>query len=252
MRVTVITSFGERGYEQYGRRFIETFDRYAGGEIDLLVYAEHNFPHNPEGRMEVRALFDVKVCADFIDCYAGNHRAAGREPTAAWKRKDRDAGYSFKTDAVKFCRKVFAVADAARRMQEPGVLVWLDADVVSLERFSSEFFIDLLGDADVAYLGRDGVHSECGFLAFRLPIALSMIRVWEAYYESGRFLDQVEWHDSYLFDLARQSRPHVKYRNLTPGGRGHVWVNSPLGRHFDHLKGERKAMGYSPERRGKI
>lgn len=252
MQVTVVTSFGERGYQDYGRRFIETFDRHAGGEIDLLVYAEHQFAHNPEGRMTVRPLFGVDLCADFIDRYADNKLASGREPTKAWKQKDRDSGYSFKTDAVKFARKVFAISDAARRLPASGMLVWLDADVVALERFSSQLFHDLLADADVAYLGREGTHSECGFLAFRMPAALTLVRVWEAYYESGRFLEQPEWHDSFLFDEARRSRPHLKYRDLSPGGRGHVWCNSPLARYFDHLKGERKAMGFSPERRNII
>lgn len=249
MRVTVVTSFGPAGYEQYGRRFIETFDRYAPGEFDLVVYAEAEFPHNPEyGRMEVRSLLGIDLAADFIDQFKDDRLASGRQPTPAWKAKDLQAGYSFKTDAVKFCRKVFAIADAARKKTAPALLVWLDADVVTLGRLPSSLFADLLGDADVAFLGREGVHTECGFLAFRLPAALDLILRWQQFYADGTFLRARESHDSYLFDLARGEVPNLRYNNLTPGGRGHVWVNSPLGAVFDHCKGERKVLGYSPER----
>lgn len=250
MRVIVVTSFGERGYHEYGRRFIEEFDRHAGGEIDLIVYAEHQFPHNPEGRMEVRPLFGIDLAADFIDQFKDDKLASGREPTPVWKSKDRADGYSFRTDAVKFCRKVFALADAAWRLRDddPCLLVWLDADVVTHKRVSAQFFIDLLGSHDAAYLGREGVHSECGFLAFRLPAAMDLILRWQRFYADGSFLRAREWHDSYLFDLARRDCPGIICHNLTPGGRGHVWFQSPLAVCFDHLKGERKAIGYSQER----
>ncbi len=251
MRVTVVTSFGERGYAEYGRRFIETFDRHASGEIDLIVYAEHQFPYNPEGRMEVRPLFGNDLAADFIDQFKDDKLASGREPTPVWKPKDHVDGYSFRTDAVKFCRKVFAISDAADRLwrsrQNAEMLVWLDADVVTHKGVTSSFFIDLLGGADVAFLGRHGAHSECGFLAFRLPAALPLILQWQHFYKSGSFLRAREWHDSYLFDLAREQVPGLRYHNLTPGGRGHVWFQSPLGQCFDHLKGSRKAVGHSQE-----
>lgn len=251
MLTTIVTSFSPAGYEQYGRRFIETFDRFFPGEIDLIVYAEHRFAHNPDSRLDVRPLFGIDICADFVDEYSKIPLACGREVTPAWKAKDRADGYSFKTDAVKFCRKVFAIADAARRLPEARLLVWMDADSFTFAKVPSDFLCQLLGDADVAYLGRVGAHSECGFLAFRMPEAMPLIHRWELFYASGQFIRAREWHDSYLFDLARDDVQGLRYRDLTPGGRGHVWCGSPLGAYIDHLKGNRKTIGYSPERRGK-
>jgi hypothetical protein len=253
MRVTVVTSFSPAGYEQYGCRFLETFDRHAAGEIDLVVYAEAPVPHHPGGSLEVRPLFGIDLAADFIDKFKDDKLASGREPTPAWKAKDRADGYSFKTDAVKFCRKVFAIADAADRIRRSRagdeMLVWLDADVVTHARVPTKLFADILGNDDVAYLGRDGTHSECGFLAFRLPAALPLILQWQHFYESGTFLRAREWHDSFLFDRAREQVPGLRYHNLTPGGRGHVWFQSPLAQCFDHCKGpDRKAAGFSKER----
>ncbi len=252
MKTTIVTSFSERGYHEYGFRFLEGFSHHVPGEIDLIVYAEHRFP--VPDRVTVRPLFGIDLAADFIDQFKDDPLACGREPTPVWKQRDRDAGYSFRTDAVKFCRKVFAISDAAQRMLDgrpPHLLVWMDADVITYQSVPADLFSDLLGDADAAYLGRDGAHSECGFLAFRLPIALPLIMSWEHFYKSGNFLRAREWHDSYLFDLAREEVPGLRYRNLTPGGHGHVWFQSPLGQYFDHLKGKRKASGISAERMAK-
>lgn len=248
MKTTVVTSFSAAGYELYGRRFIETFDRYFPGEIDLVVYAEAPFPYNPDSRLTVRSLFDVTAFTDFVRRHDGDPLVAGRHQGPTWKEKDRQDGYCYRFDAMKFCRKVFAMADAAWR-SEDGLLVWLDADSFAFDRAPSNFFIGLLGDADAAYLGRDGTHSECGFLAFRLPAAIPLILQWENFYRRDAAFKEREWHDSYLFDRARELAPQVVCRNLTPGGRRHVWVNSPLAAFMDHLKGERKAMGFSPERR---
>lgn len=254
MRITVVTSFSPAGHEQYGRRFLQTFDQHFAGEIDLVVYAEEQFPHHHGGSLEVRSLFGIDLAVDFIEQFKDDKLASGREPTPVWKSKDRADGYSFRTDAVKFCRKVFAITDAADRLlrarSEDQLLVWLDADVVTHARVPSRFFIDLLGDHDVAYLGREGTHSECGFLTFRIPAAVPLIERWQRFYADGTFLRAREWHDSYLFDLARAELHRLRYRNLTPGGRGHVWFQSPLAAHFDHLKGpSRKTLGYSQERR---
>lgn len=68
-------------------------------------------------------------------------------------------------------------------------------------------------------------------------------------YQYGGFINEREWHDSYLFDIVCTG---AVVRNLTPGGKRHVWVDSPLNPYLDHLKGERKKLGYSPERMAKV
>jgi hypothetical protein len=56
-----------------------------------------------------------------------------------------------------------------------------------------------------------------------------------------------EWHSAFVFDWVR-GIAQLDEANLTPEGRGHVWLQSPLARYTDHMKGARKALGYSPER----
>lgn len=250
--VTVVSSAGKSGFHEYGYRFMDTFAKHWPKDVDLVMYREGQETH-PRARM--RDLFDSLDCVQFLDGHKNNPIANGRlvEGDAAptcWKNKDVTKGYSFRTDAVKFCRKVFAIADAAERLRS-GLLVWIDADVVHLNDVPADFIERLLAGKDVAYLGRDNCHSECGFLAFRLPQALPLIRRWARFYTTDEVFLLSEWHDSFVFDECRRLTPEVSCRDMTPGGRRHVWASekSPLRAYMDHCKGERKALGYSPEMR---
>lgn len=251
MKTTVVTSFSPAGYELYGRRFMQAFDRYFSDSVELVVYTEGGARYilEPWQRGWIgRDLWLLPNFRGFHERHAGSALANGREPAPGWKIKDLEDGYSYRFDAVKFCRKVFAIADASSRIRD-GLLVWLDADSYAHEPVPEDLFSQLIGDADVAYLGRDGTHSECGFLAFRIPAAVPLIIQWENLYRKDTCFQEREWHDSYLFDRARLMSPQTVCRNLTPGGRRHVWMASPLAAFMDHLKGDRKQMGFSPERR---
>lgn len=243
---TIITSWGPQGWVQYGRRFIETFAAYWPASVDLVCYIEE--PCSLK-RGDVRDLMQAPGCKAFLRRHRENHAARGMVPHKSWKRDDFGKGHSFRTDAYKFCRKPFAVRDAAQRLGA-GVMCWMDADVVTTRHVPESWLDELLPpDADCAYLGRPGRHSECGFLAFRLPAARPLIERWAGYYESDAVFALDEWHDSYVFDRAREQTPGVRCHNITQNGRAHVWHMSPLTRWTDHLKGvERKELGYSRER----
>jgi hypothetical protein len=248
MRTAVITSFSRAGHQEYGDRFIRTFQTNWPVAVELIVYRES--PFSPSLRAEQRDLFKIEACNRFIAANGSDAEARGLVPTAIWKAKERTDGYSYRFDALKFCRKVFAIADAARQMQT-GLLAWIDADAYTHEPVPEDFIEEMLDGQDAAYLGRDRTHTECGFLAFRLPEALPLIEAWEAFYATDSVFDQREWHDSYLFDRARESVPG-NWRNMTPGGSRHVWFSSPLAPFMDHLKGDRKKLGISPERQRAI
>lgn len=247
---TVVTSFGRIGWHEYAFNFFETFDRHWPANVRLIAYREGAEVHR---RARMRDLLALHDCHEFLTAHVDEPMANGRVRTACWRNKEGAAGYSFRTDAVKFCRKVFAVADAAERMAAigGGVLAWIDADVITIADVPDGFIEGLLGDAHVAYLGRARTHSECGFLAFKIPEALPLIRRWVDLYRSDRVFHLHETHDSFVFDYVRERSPEVVCKSLTPDGMAdehHVWTVSPLNSYTDHLKGARKARGYSPER----
>lgn len=243
----VVTSFGPAGWDSYAKRFLDSFDQHWPVHIELLAYREAAEEHP---RAQMRNLLDLPECAAFLKRHAGMEAPAGRAPMPCWKSADIERGYGYRTDAVKFCRKVFALADAARYAIDVGheILAWIDADVVTRQNVPRRLIETTLGPiAEVAFLGRPRTHSECGFMAFRLPNALPLIEALERMYAQDYVFDLPEWHDSFVFDYVRAQMPDLIQRDLTPGGSGHVWIRSPLWPWLDHLKGDRKQLGYSPE-----
>lgn len=251
--VTVATTFGPDGYGLYARRALDLFAAHWHSSYALRAYVEEPV-ELPCG--EARDFWRVPGVRGFLERHGAldergrwvpDAKVAGNERQPIWRDSEVRAGHSFRTDAWKFFRKPLVVADAACRAKT-GVLVWLDADVMTRADVPAGFVDTLLGDCDVAYLGRAGTHSECGFLAFRLPAAFPVIYWWAMAYAGDAVFRMPEWHDSYVFDRAREACPNVRCRNLTPGGYGHTWSRSPLALYLDHLKGaERKRLGFDPQ-----
>ena len=233
---TVVTSWGPSGWDLYGRRFVETF-RANASDARLVCYTEQ-VVGLPVG-VEQRDLLLIDECREFLKRYANDRAARGLDPKPCWRRAHVAKGYSFRTDAYKFCRKAFALRDAVRRLGV-GLIAWMDADVINHAPWPRDWLEQLVGDADGAYLGRAGTHSECGFVALRLPQASTIAHELADAYATDAVFGLPEWHDSYVFDRVREDHQEIKMRDLTPGLRGHVWPQSPLARATEHLKGDRK------------
>lgn len=237
---TICTSFGEKGYEQYGRRFLDGANQFLPQSVELIAYVEAPCVHP---RAHFRMFTGCHGARDFLRRHADNKSAHGISEAG---------GYSMRTDAYKFFRKPLVIRDAARRMGH-GTLIWLDADVVFLRPLPADFATQVMRGSDVAYLGRRN-HSECGFVAMRLPQALPLIDRWADAYVSDDVFKLPEWHDSYVFDfvrIAQQEHLHnaIEFRSISnTAERGHVWCGTILAKYLDHLKGDkRKALGRSPE-----
>lgn len=243
--LTVCTGWSARGFEEYGRRFLETWARYWPRSVPLLVYVEQSHPVPSTHNIELRNVLEVPGVREALARF-DNPRCRGREPTPQWKERTRASGYNYRYDAWKFCRQGFIPHDAAR-VAASEYLCWLDGDVYTHAPVEPAEIAALLpkGRA-VAYLGREPKHSEIGFQLYRSELAEPMLREFRELYASGAVLALKEWHSAFVFDYARvitQARAH----NLTPGGEGNVWLKSPLIRWMVHLKGDRKVRGTDPE-----
>jgi hypothetical protein len=160
----------------------------------------------------------------------------------------------FRWDAVRFCYKVFSVA-LAETMISDGWLIWLDADSHTHSAVPLDALKTLCPrDSMISYLGRgESYHSECGWVAYNLdhPATRSFIRQFVGMYISDAIFQEREWHDSYIWDVARkQYQNQHRFHNLNPepnnkGLAGHPFINSELGRYMDHVKGQRKNQGQS-------
>lgn len=255
-RVTVCSGFHPAGLELYGRRFVETFDKHWPKNIRLLVYTEQRAGvAKPTARRTIieRSLSQCDGVQAFIDRHKDIAEHCGRKAVPRWKAKEQAAGYSFRFDAVKFCKQLFIPEHAGADLPDGDILAWSDADVVSFADVPDGFVEGLLAGADLAFLGRGEKHSEIGFWAIRLGSGNGtrpFLRTLADMYRHDFVFDLPEWHSAYVFDACRREfeKHGGKSRDLTPGGRGHVWFQSPLCQYTDHLKGDRKVAGRSKER----
>jgi hypothetical protein len=241
--LTVISGASPKGMREYGQAFLDSFAKHWPTSVRLLFYTEEPVAM-PRG--ENRLIWDIPGCRDFIERHRENRAANGREPRIGWKDRDRQTGYSYRYDAWKFCRQGFIPLAAAQEIGD-GLLCWLDGDVVT-HRDVPEGFIESLLPAgkDVAYLGRGEKHSEIGFQLYRLPHALPLLERFRSWYASDGVFGLREWHSAFVWDLARRESG-LRAHDLTPGGSGHVWMQSPLRQYTDHKKGDRKKLAHSPE-----
>lgn len=258
MKITVCTGWSPAGYLEYGKRFAESFDRFWPKAVDLVVYGEEPVDL-PRG--EFRLLADIEGCAEFLARH-DNAVARGVEPNdqtrAKWKPKHFANRYNFRFDAWKFCRQGFIPWHTflgLSYLDDPQLLVWLDGDVVTHAPVPPAFIEGLLpARKEIAYLGRGEKHSEIGFQLYRIDgdtgedRVARMLELFRDIYANDEVFALREWHSAYVFDEARR-RTQVAAHDLTPGGHGHVWHQSPLRMYTDHLKGKRKDKGRSDERR---
>ena len=240
----------QSGYGQYGKRMIETFDKHWPTNIKLKVYYEW-LPNDYKNNDRIEWIDLNQACpklSEFKQRHKSNPHAHGLKPGDSL-----DAKRSYLWDAVKFAHKSYCVSHAALNATSD-LIVWLDADVVTHSAVPEGFIESLLpSDNYCAYLGRKKIYPECGFVIYdtRSPYNQSFMQDWQDMYRTDSLFEEVEYHDSYLFWVLqkRYTERGMKSFNISEGHPHrpgvHVFINSPLGRYMDHLKGKRKKDGHS-------
>lgn len=243
MNLFALTSMNRAIYEQYGRRMIESFARHWPASVPLYVYAEDFHPETPE-RVYVVDLH--RACPELV-AFKSRHR---HNPAANGRKT---GAYTFRTDAVKFANKSFAVIHAASfmvAMVGADRIIWLDADTVTHAPVPCDFLAALCpDDAYIAWLAREKAYPECGFYVInpRHPGNRGFMAHWRALYTKDKVFRFPETHDSFV--LERLIKDH-RMPAVSISGEGaktnHPLVNGPLGRYCDHLKGAKlKKLGYT-------
>jgi hypothetical protein len=240
--LSVVTSFGPRGWDLYGRKFIDSFHEFWPLSARLIVYWEGERPDYP-GEMDGFDLLKLEPCKSFLERHKANPEAWGVIPNPLWGPSARRKGYSFRHDAYKFARKVFAVAHAAREV-ERGRLFWIDADTLTHERVPDGLFASLLpANASLCYLSRAawGYPSELGFVGYNLERleTHAFIAAYENQYASDDFMSDPAWDDCSQFDrLCERLAPHASL--IAHNHKGYPFDHSILGQYMRHNKGRRK------------
>ena len=245
---TIISLMWGNAYDRYGKNFVDTLDQYWPADVDLVVVSDRPL-ELPRGR-----VVPLARAVGLAECQArwrNDRRANGLGITGV--RKVDPNGKSWRHDAVKWAPQGFAPEVAVADLPDGEVVAWFDADVVTFKPVPKGFVEGILGDADLCHLGRKASHSEIGFWAMRLsPATRAFAADFAEMYRSDKCFELTEWHSAFVFDhcLGALRAAGGDVKNLTPGQHGHVWFSEPtLSSCTDHLKGARKKIGHSAERR---
>ena len=128
MTVTVVTSCSSAGWAQYGLRFLDTFHKFWPRNIALHIVSEDEIvpPHSIMSQREImvwRLQTSDELARKFYDRHKDNLRCRGRDV----RPNGKTVPYSFRHDAWKFSKKVFAiklVADCLVGAGTRGKLIW--------------------------------------------------------------------------------------------------------------------------------
>ena len=251
MKYTVITTFNDAGYKQYGQRMIQTFLQTWPAEVSLVVYAENCEVTESAPNLEVRDLGTVDALTKFKQTWRDVPRANGDVSTDPVRAKRKDSGKGFKWDAVRFAHKVYAIFHCAKNIRTDW-LIWMDADTVCHSPVALADLDRLCpSNYDLCYLGRRGKYTECGLYAMNLqrPVIERFLWDFQRMYDDADhgIFTLVEWHDSFVFDAVRQNHAlnSLDWSGHLITGEGHPLINSDWGAYLDHLKGARKDQGRS-------
>lgn len=251
MKYTVITTFNEPGYKQYGQRMIQTFLQNWPAEVTLVVYAEGCTVEETAPNLVVRDIAIVDALTVFKEAWRNIPKANGNVRDDPVRSKRKDAGKGFKWDAVRFSHKVYSIFHCAKNTKTDW-LIWMDADTVCHSPITIADIDKLCpGHHDLCFLGRKGKYTECGLYAMNLNHSIMERFLWDfqRLYDDaeGGIFRLVEWHDSFVFDVVRKNHQlnELDWSGHLITGEGHPLINSEWGAYLDHLKGDRKHVGRS-------
>jgi len=262
--VAVVTTTHAKGWDDYGARMVESFDRHWPADIRLHLYHENFTPPVGIARLTSRDL--LASCPELVAFkarHAANPLANGRSRRPMprlfnthldggpprWRLRLFRRGYRWQ--AVRFAHKMFAIFHAAETT-DADLLIWIDADTLffaDVPRAEIEGFCP--PDRFVGCLRRR-IHTETGFVAYNLrhPATRRFLEAFRRMYTDDLLFREAEFHDAYLFDMVRlrvEAEGHATHDIADGVGlrASHVLINSRLGAFMDHMKGGRKAYGLS-------
>lgn len=236
-----VTTFSQKGYEQYGKAFLESFVQYWNEKIIVYYEDQPGFEHE---RIEYRSLFEIKHMTDIL--------AMTSFPIMQGIIGENKKAYN--RDIHRFCRKIMAQLDAAKHCTER-YLIWIDSDVIIQKPLPDNWIEDQFNGNCMIYMDRNQVHGCSSFVGWDLKHEQSPL-FWQAYWwwlSFGAFLQLPEWHDIAILEKVRDDM-NISYTNLAEN------INLPPGLFnvfdavFDgiaiHNKGKMKKGG--PRRYGQL
>ena len=245
MHLWLVTTFGNSAWDVYAKTCLQSLKDNLPQDVKICVGLDDDTLYGPVKQILDTPSHDGKSIHEhgIFEIFPGRSRDHEAFIT---QFKGRDHPTEYRLQATRFCHKIFVlkkVMDKAIQLGEhirPTHIIWWDADARLTRALKPEDLeaIMPIGEEAVSYLGRrDWDHSECGFMGFSLEHGgKTIIDFMYNYYVQGLVFSLPQWHDSYLFDVARKN---YTCKNLSEGVPGNnVWAGTALGTFSEHWKGE--------------
>ena len=260
--VTLVTSINQKLYDEYGEAMIDGFKRFSR-DVALIVVFEGEIPNEfvVPGELIRFVQLNSPDYQRFQLTFGKLYEANGmRLVQLDNSNKQYRLEYDYRYNLVKFSFKIFSLLIAREMIPQNEYFAWIDADLKCLKEFDSKQLMHFfpVGSEIMSYLRRTyappphKAYSECGFLGFN-PLhdeTNSFLERMKNLYITGEAFRFEQWHDSWLWDEVRgefEAKGFI-FKNISGKFENteHPFINSGLGKFFDHLKGpQRKILGHS-------
>ena len=241
--VNFVTSFNESLFVDTSYKFLESVLDKWEPSVNLNCYTHdvdlNNYAVPDVSNIKFKSLHDVEDYSNFQKTFKKHNGTEGQT-----------VDYNWKLDALRWSHKVFALTESAFNLvadgDNPGWLVWIDADSYTLKRMTHKDILSLLPEgADVVCIEReDKEYIEGAFIAFNLnsKSAVDLLGDLRGAYIAGEVFNYREWHDSFVFTrLLTLYKAHgLKVLNLGMNADTSnltAFEQSPLASMFLHFKG---------------
>ena len=224
-----ITSFSQKGYETYGKKFLESAVKHFPGQIIVYYEEKPDFEHEKVTYKPIYDIFGLNAFLQYCDANPIFHGQTG-------------SGYSYNYNAYTFAKKAFCQFDALQHYN--GKIFWIDADCVIQKDIPKDFLESLFDGASIVAMQREGLYTETGFVGFDndKPVMDEFLKIYMNVYRKGILFTLRGWHDCYALDKAIELSG-VLVTNLSSDFPKHgidVMPHTVLAPYLVHNKGNRK------------
>lgn len=237
----VVTSFSFEGYKEYGQKFLESFKRF---NPDLELYLIIDDPKLKFLNSEYKVLenYFFNEIQNFLTIY-----------------NDRFSKTDFRFAPHRFIYKPTAIVTLNNFLsrEDADYITWIDGDTVFKQSGLKEALVKIKPEkhqiASVFERFQDLHYIESGLMIFNRNHSLcsSFINESKDIFISGRIFKFMEWHDALVWSYLMYALPPNSFRLLCKEfnikGSHPISKFSLLKNKLDHLKGNNKKLGFSPE-----
>ena len=227
MSIGIVSTFSEAGYRKYGKNFFNSMFKFVSGDIKVFLYLDNT---NIDISSSRTTLYNLEKTNPDLTAFKNRHKD--------YKPKD------FKSDAVRFAHKSYAIYHAAKN-SNVDLLIWLDADTEIYDSITETYLKSFLPEGYfTSYLGRPD-YSETGFISFDLTNKYSTeyFEKFINYYSEDTIFKLPGQLDCHVYDDARvqlENENKIKGYNLTPPNLEKNHFNTVFEGYMLHYKGDRK------------